>query len=455
MNKMFLIHGAWLLVSVAAFAVGGKVLSGNSAKVEAGSEDRGRGLSAMSEKALEDDPAASAETEMIGTDAAPSYQQALASLSKGGDPKVFVEAFLNEGDALTANKMFADLLLNLDADNAREIFDALRESGRADGNFGRDMGLFLQAWGRLDGPSAVAAVADLGGDGRRRAFGAMSAMEGWASTDSDAAKEHVASAEDGWEKGMMRQGLISGIARTDPNAATDYVLELEAERAASGESGDDRWRGYAVDRQMEVIAEAQLRRSPSDATSWAEGLPDGDLKSAAFDQVTESYVKVDPAAAAEWVSDHASADYAQRAVREIAEEFGRTDPEAAIEWAEQLPDESKGSALAETLEQWTRNDPLAASEYLQNMDASPARDSAVASFARQLDREDPAAAADWAATIEDQERRDETLRAVGSSWMRTDPDGAKAWLPTSGLSEEAQQRIIEQPEGRGWGRDRR
>ncbi len=71
-----------------------------------------------------------------------------------------IQAFLNEGDALEANKMFADLLLNLTADNAREIFDALRESGRAVGNFGRDMGLFLQAWGRLDGQKAIEAVFD-------------------------------------------------------------------------------------------------------------------------------------------------------------------------------------------------------------------------------------------------------------------------------------------------------
>jgi hypothetical protein len=284
----------------------------------------------------------------------------------------------------------------------------------------------------------------------------MSAMEGWASTDAAAAKDYVANAEDGWEKGLMSQGLISGIARMDPAAATEYVLELDAARAADGEQpGDDRWRGFAVDRQMEVIAEAQLRRGTDEATSWAESLPDGDLKAAAFDQVADNFVKSDPAAAAKWVEEHAGADYAQRAVREIAEEFGRSDPTAAIEWAENLPEESKGNALASTLEQWTRADPVEASKYLQDMDDSPARDSAVQSFARQLDREDPAAAADWAATISDEGQRTETLQSVGSSWMRSDPEGAKAWLPSSGLSQEAQTKIIEQPAGRGdWGRGR-
>lgn len=408
-------------------------------------------LSALPEKVVADVAAMGAKSEL---DMVPDYQQALNTLSGGGSPSSFVKAFLNEGDALEANKMFADLLLNLTADNAREIFDALRESGRADGNFGRDMGLFLQAWGRLDGQKSIEAVADLGGDGRRRAFGSMSAMEGWASTDAAAAMAYVTTAEDGWEKGMMRQGTISGIARTDPAAATAYVLELEAERLASGETGDDRWRGYAVDRQMEVIAEAQLRRGTAEATSWAESLPEGDIKAAAFDQVAENFVKSDPAGAAEWVAEHATSDYAQRAVREIAEEFGRTDPTAAIAWAEQLPEESQRGAMSETLDQWTRADPVAASEYLETMETSSARDAAVQSFARQLDREDPAVAADWAATIANDETRIDTLRDVGSSWMRTDAEGAKAWLPTSGLSEEAQTKIIEQPDDRGRGRGR-
>ena len=455
MNKDLLIHGVWLLVSVSAFAIGGKVLSSKDEAAEA-ETSRGR-LSAMPEAS--GPPAADPKEKRSDTDIAPDYQRALTTLSNGGDPKAFVEAFLNEGDALEANKMFADLLLNLTAENAREIFEALRESGRGDGNFGRDMGLFLQAWGRLDGPSAIAAVDDLGSDGRRRAFGSMSAMEGWASTDAEAAKDYIktvdGSGREGWEKGMMVQGLISGIARTDPAAATAYVLEMDAEREAAGENGgDNRWRGFAIDRQMEVIATAQLRRGTSEATSWAEGLPDGDLKSAAFDQVAEEYVQNDPEAAAKWVEQHADQEYARRAVREIAEEFGRTNPQAAITWANGLPEDSQRSAIAETFEQWTRSDPASASEYLSTMTESPARDSAVASFARQLDREDPSSAAEWAQSIGDESVRLETLQSVGSSWMRSDPEGAKAWLPTSGLSEEVQTRIISQPQQRDWGRGR-
>ncbi len=375
-------------------------------------------------------------------------QKELILVSQGGSTRRFVKAFLKEGDTLEANKMFADLLLNLTAENAKEAFDALQESGRGARSIGREMGLFLQAWGRLDGESAIAAVEELGGDGRMRVFGSMSAVEGWASVDPESAKAYVNGLEDGKEKGMMSQGLISGLAQNDPDAATEYVLALETERGASDQdAGADRFRTFATDRQMGVIAEAQLRKGVGVATAWAENLPDGDLKAAAFDQVAEAFVRSDPAAAAEWVKQHAGEEYAQRAVREIAEDFGRTDPKAAIEWASTLPEESQQSALSETLRQWTQSDPTQASEYLQGMASSPTRDAAIGSFARQLDREDPASAAIWAAEISNEQSRTATLTEVGQSWMRTDSAGAKEWLPTSGLSEEAQQKIINQPQG--------
>jgi len=451
MNNSLIIHGVWLCVSVGALAVGSKVFPSKNASDDSGVqvvEGQRKQLSAMEK------PARRTGALLVDSDVPNDVKQSLLTLSQGGDPTTYVNAFINEGDALEANKMFADLLLNLTPENAREIFDALRKSGSADGNFGRDMGLFLQAWGRLDGEKAIAAVADLGGDGRRRVFASGAAMEGWASTDPEAAKAHLATAENGWEKGMMTQGLVNGITRTDPAAATEYVLQLDAEREAAGENEGNRWRGMAISSQMEVIADAQLRLGTTVATNWAEGLPDGDIKSAAFDQVAESLIASDMDAAREWVQSHAGSDFAQQAVREIAEEFSRTDPEAAITWANGLPEEGQRSALSETFERWTRDDATAASEYLQGMDDSPGRDAAVGSFARELDREDPVLAAQWASSISDTEQRTETLQAVGSSWMRTDPEAARAWLPTSGLSEEAQTQIIEQPARGGWGRGR-
>jgi hypothetical protein len=455
MKKLLLPHGIWLLVAISALALGSKFFP--SSKVpgdrQQGADGAGRGpLSAIDGTQADPDHPAASPLDDAGEPAAGR----LVQIAKGGKSGSPLDAFLNESDPLKANKIFADLLLSLTADNAKEMFDKLRENGRGGGDFGREMGLYLEAWGRIDGAQAMAAVTEMGGDDRRRGFVGMAAITGWASTDPEAAKAWLAGVESDnpWEKGMMEQGLVAGLARTDPAAATEFVFAMEAERIAKagGEEdanpGDPRFRGRGMDadRFMETIVNAQMRMGSSAATAWAEGLPDGDLKASAFDRVAGNLVRTDPQAAAAWVATHAGEEYADRAVREIAQEFGRTDPVAAVEWAGNLPEAGQKDVMRVTFEQWTRSDPTAASTYLAQMAESPARDIAVSSLVRQIDNEDPASAVAWTATIADPEVRTETLSSVGRSWMRSDPDAAKAWLPTSGLPAEAQQAIIDQPQ---------
>jgi hypothetical protein len=221
---------------------------------------------------------------------------------------VMVSRYQNETDAFLAHKLFLDLLLELQPDNAGEILAVLLEKGKDEGETRSKMCLLLEAWGKVDGAAAIAAVGALEGDGRRRGFAYISAMKGWASTDSDAAKAHLEGLADGFEKGMIMQGLISGMASMDPVEATAYVLKVDAGRqSTSGEEGghDNEWRGFAVDCQIAAIANAQLQRGMSEATAWAESLPDGSVKSSAFDRVAESYAKNNPEEAAEWVKVHA------------------------------------------------------------------------------------------------------------------------------------------------------
>jgi hypothetical protein len=289
------------------------------------------------------------------------------------------------------------------------------------------------------------------GDDRRRAMSSYAVIAGWATVDPEAAKAHLATVEDGWQRNMLMQGIVSGLAKNDPGAATAYVLELDAQRRATAQNdgeprGDDRWRGSEYDRQMETIANEQIRRGMTVATSWAEGLPDGDIKGAAFDRVAETFARDDPAAAAKWIQQHADHEFADRGVREVAEELAREDPAAAARWISELPEERQSGAMRQTMERWTREDPVAAGEYLTAMPGGNVRDSAVSSFARELDREDPQVAAQWAASIANEEMRQETLQSVARSWVRTNADEAKLWLPNSGLSPEAQQNVLRDAE---------
>ncbi len=461
MNKSIITHALWLAIAVGSFAAGWKIKSGNgtgnadgsSVNINLSGGNSVSGLSSGSGKA---------NTKGKGT----AKTGSLNSITTKSTDQL-IDEFLNSNDPLEQNFLFAQMLMGLTADNAPGMFESLKGKLRGrDG--GRQMALFFQAWGKIDGAAAIAAAtagSEEGEDGRGRGgpggggFNVMSVLAGWVATDTDAAMQWLSDIEDDRAKGFYTYGLISGLAKSDATAATDYVIELAAARAAAraadaaaGEPGEERRTPYGdpTQRYINQIADEQIKKGIDTAVAWANDLPDGDLKSAAFDQVAESYVRSDIDAAKQWVAKYAEEDYARRAIGEVAEQLAREDPQSAVDWAASLPESAQGSAYSEAMERWTQKDANAASEYLATMEPSAARDSAVSSFATELDREDPQSAATWAATIADEGTRAETLTQVARSWMRSDADAAKAWLPDSGLPQEAQAQILENP-GRGRG----
>ena len=461
MKNSITIHAIWLAIAVGSFAAGWKIQSAN--------DNGGKGSNSSLQVNLnEGNPLSglgdgSGKTNTKGKGAVKAGNINAAATKSASQ---LIDEFLNSNDPLEQNFLFAQMLMGLTADNAPGMFESLKGKLRGrDG--GRQMTLFFQAWGKSDGAAAIAAATagnEEGEEGRGRGgpgggFNVMSVLAGWVSTDTDAAMQWLSSVEDERTKGFYTYGLVSGLAKTDAAAATDYVIELatasaaaRAAAAAAGEEGEQRRTPYGdpTQRYINQIADEQIKKGMDTAVAWANGLPDGDLKSAAFDQVAESYVRSDIEAAKEWVAKYAEEDYARRAVGEVAEQLAREDPQAAIDWASSLPENAQGSAYSETMERWTQKDATAASEFLATMEPSAARDSAVSSFARELDREDPQSAATWAATIADEGTRTETLTQVARSWIRSDADAAKAWLPESGLAEDTQTQIMENP-GRGRG----
>lgn len=465
MKNSILIHAIWLVIAVGSFAAGWKIQSNSVAD----SDKNNKPQSLVNNIESNSLSALGKGTVKPTTRAQSPSQTGNISAASGKSASQLMDEFLNSNDPLEQNFLFAQMLMSITADNAPSMFESLKGKLRGrDG--GRQMTLFFQAWGKIDGAAAIAAATannDEGEEGRGRGgpggpgggYNVMSVLSGWVSTDTDAAMEWLSGVEDERAKGFYTYGLVSGLAKTDATAATDYVIQLaearEAARAASaeaGEEGETRRSPYGdpTQRYISQIANEQIKQGMDTAVAWANNLPDGDLKSAAFDEVAESYVRADVEAAKDWVAQYAEEDYARRAIGEVAEQLAREDPKSAIDWASSLPENAQDRAYSEAMERWTQKDAKSASEFLATMDPSDARDSAVSSFARELDREDPQSAATWAATIADEGTRTETLTQVARSWMRSDADGAKAWIPESGLPEDTQKQIMENP-GRGRG----
>ena len=379
-----------------------------------------------------------------------------------------IKAMMKENDPLKRNAMFSALLEQLSPENAKAAFTAIRESrGNGRGGFGRggggdEMRLLLNAWGRVDGKTAVAELTALseaaraereanGDNGRGRggwggrdgggAFDIYSALNGWATNDASAALEYVNGLEgDDRQKGMYTSGIVRGLMANSVNDAIIFISELPQD--------DNNSRG----RYMSTVAEEMLEEGAASAAKWANTLEADDLKGGAMDRIAGSYAREDLESAIAWVGDHASEDYAARAVTEVAEQWAEDDPQAVIDWASDLPESTQQRVFEEALDEWTEKDPVAASEYLTQMPKSAVKDSAVEGFAKELSREDPESAAVWAGTIGNEELRVSTLQDVARDWARNDRVAAEAWLPTSGLDAEAQQQILENQGRGGWNR---
>ena len=441
MDKKITPHAIWFLIAIAAFALGRKIESKSKLETDklelTEQEQRTKPLSIVGKNnGIRSQIKSLPTLKNTSTASAPTNQ--------------LINNYLSSSDPIEKNLLFAQMLIGLNADNASEIYESLKEN--LDGRErSRKMELFFQAWGRADGESAIKMALSNNSERNRGRGGqgnnmyAYSALSAWASVDPESAMKTISNLEDDRQKSFLTYGLINGLAKSDARAATDYVLEMEANRKTEEQPNGVLRRGDVTQRYISQIASEQLKKGVSTAIKWAEALPDGELKSSAFDQVTESYIRSDIDAAKKWVSSNAEKEYAQRAVSEVASHLSRENPQDAVNWASSLPTNAQGQAYREVMENWTRNDPEAASNHLVAMKPSEARDSAVSSFAASLDREDPKSAATWAATIDNEETRINTLKTVAQSWMRTDAEAAKAWLPNSGLPQETQTAILETP----------
>lgn len=438
--KIVLPHLAWLVVAAAAFAFGKfQGESGDSAKASGGA-----GGGPVATKTVRP----GSGTGMTGGDAAGGSRAggagrlaARAVDMTATEIGTAVTTILGVSDPIERQKRFAELLESLTAENAAAAVEALRGAPRSRWSWGQEYSLLTYAWGRLDGPAALAYAQGL--EGRTKEWTMGTVLSGWANQDPDGARAWVESVEDPDERSRVTRGLVSGLAQRDVAAATEYVYSL-------AESGAGRTSEY-----MDTIVRQQLTRGLESAASWADLLPDGDLKGTALERVANEYVRKDPLQAAEWVTQYASQGFATEAVGEVAEEWAEDDPKAALGWAEELEKgAARNRAVAEAVSEWADRDALAAGDYVTSLPAGDERDAAAGAYARRIADEDPTAAVDWALSIEGESLRNSTVASTVREWMLRDPSAAGQWVETAGLPESVVTEIKQPQDGRRrwWGR---
>ncbi len=374
----------------------------------------------------------------------------------GEDMKSVIKEISDTNDPLLRQKMFAALLENLSPDNARSAYLALLE-GRRGGPFGRGVDdqvrLLANAWGRIDGAGAVAALKEIAAEkgeegrdrgrwgGRDRGPGALSGvLAGWATVDGAAASAYVSGIEDEREQRGAAFGVLQGMLVNGVNEAMGFVRNLP-----DSEDGD-RTKGF----YMAMVTDEMLEQGLDQAKSWVDTVKEPELRTGALARVTMEIMNEDRAEAAEWIAQFGDEDAAAPAVSRLADSWAEEDPEAVMDWAENLSGKSKAEAYEEAMQSWAGQDPAAAGEYLSSLQESPERDAAVGGYATRVSREDPSSAMEWAKTINDAGVREETMVDVARDWYRSDKAAAEEWIASSGLSEKAVESITTRRDfGRG------
>ena len=426
-EKTILVHGAWSVAVVLAFVVGKSMTGGG------GVEEAVYGEGSRVEISVSGAGRAVKAGERVGADGEGDAVDLI--VRRGGklssaDIVELGQRFKAELDPIKRRLAFARLLEGLTVENAKQIREQIEHLDDDSPEFRE----FHYAWGAIGGEESVLN----GADTRKQDMAAT--LAGWASTDADAALAWFGGLPEGkYDQNGFSYALVHGLSNGDPDRAAAYVLGL-------AEAGDKRAEG------MLGIVTGKMMQSlgASNAARWAEGLPEGNMRSSAMGRVADRLFHEDKDAAIEWAATFGGSEDGKRVVEAVGREWSERDPAGAVGWLESLADGSgKTSGYRTAMREWAGRDPKAASEYLVAMPQSGDRDHAIGGFVGRLAWEDPVSAIQWAGEIGDGGHREEVLMQAGQAYYRKSPEAAVEWLVGSGLSEAAQAKVLEPPRRRG------
>lgn len=403
MKKNFLHHLVWAAIVVAAFAVGAKLTPGKNSADPTSSQGSSSSLS--NRQADDADPTVDGKKTRSKSSRLTS-DASLATHLSGEEIAELGREFHNAKGPIARRLIFNEMIKNLTPENARLMREHIADLSPSSTEY-RD---FHYAWGALAGKEVVEFGISTPGDDMGPA------IAGWASAnpgeaiawlknldmENNPAYRELLDIPQISAEGLtshFSRALVNGLADSDPNIATDFVLDRF-------ESGDK-----SAHRMMHVIAGAHFRSGdPTQATNWIESIPESDLKNTTMHRV--------------------------------AGEIANSNPRQALDWLQNTPqNESRAHGIGATLHTWAGQSPEKAANYISTMPASEDRDAATYGYATRVVHDDPATGIEWASSIADPDSRNSALVDTGRVFFRRDPAAAQEWLASANLPEESMQKI--------------
>ena len=250
---------------------------------------------------------------------------------------------------------------------------------------------------------------------------------------------------------FMSMGLLMGrYAEIDPERALTYVGKQGGMERGFGTSSILRtWAAsdpraaadyltnnvlgsggddWMLRRTAGSLASEWAKQDSDAALAWANNLPD-EVKGDAMNNIVEQLTSQDPLEAAK-VAMGFEGEQRERSLRTIADQWSRNSPEDAVKWAESLTVEGKTQALEEAVESWVGKDTDAAVAYMAKMDQGE-RDTIMKEVVEQWGRKGAEAqpeAAEWVASQPEGKGKVDATGEIVGQWMRSDSEAASTWL---------------------------
>ena len=284
----------------------------------------------------------------------------------------------------------------------------------------------------------------------------------WAIRDPEQA---FAAASKDLKPGSVRKSTLQDIVRRAATQNVDLGLKLLKQLGLTSDHPS----------AASAVARTMAERDIEQAVTWAESLPDGEMKTSAVQAVLSTWLEEDAQQAIDYALEQDGESPRQSLVAYCLNRWGYLDPPAAVEWAHKnldLPTHSaqiasaverwaehelRGASdwtaalpagplydacLARIAYQWGYRDPIGGDTWLQSLEPGPARDQAISNYAGRADEFEPELALDWAGKIDDEKLRERTIENSARRYLRSQPEKAAAWIESSSLSDKQKQTLL-------------
>lgn len=247
-------------------------------------------------------------------------------------------------------------------------------------------------------------------------------------------------------------------ARVAPRAAVDWTRNLASgpERLAALVHVSHAWLqldlpGAAAYAQtlpsghegfVAIVGGEWARRDPEAAAEWVLQLQDETARTRAIASVASAWTRDDPVGAAAFAAELLGG-VRDTAIASIVSEWGRQDAPAAAQWVEMFPRGAvRQAAIQKIADAWIHTDPTNAVAWVQRLPSGADRDAALHAASGSLMVLHPDLAAIVAQSIGETSLRGRQIERAARAWLAVDPPAATRWITGAGLPPVLTRRLL-------------